>query len=138
MNKIIKINRPPLKGKKYKKVSEMASSIQDYFQQCTDKMKPLTVAGLAFHLGFLDTQSLCDYESKPGYDQFHILIKRAKLYILTDKEERLISGKGNVAGLIFDLKNNYGYADKQEIKFNSKNISLLKGFEFELPNDSQD
>jgi len=89
-NHIISNHKPPLKTKKYKTVPEMSASIQRYFEECIDQKKPLTVAGLAFHLGFLDTQSLCNYESELGYEQFHRLIKRAKLYILVDKEQRVL------------------------------------------------
>lgn len=50
------------------------------------------------------------------------LLKRANLAIESDLERRMISGKGNVAGIIFDLKNNHGYADKSEV--NTVNTSV--------------
>ena len=34
-----------------------------------------------------------------------------------DAEERLFNG-GNTAGVIFNLKNNYGWVDKQEVEAN--------------------
>ena len=53
--------------------------------------------------------------NKCNIPEFGDTIKRARLYIENERAELLLKGSGNVAGVIFDLKNNFGYADKQEV-----------------------
>ena len=53
------------------------------------------------------------------------LLKRANLAIESDLERRMISGKGNVAGIIFALKNNHGYADKSEVSTVNTNVKTV-------------
>jgi hypothetical protein len=68
-----------------------------------------TVAGLALALGFSCRQSITDYSEK---DEFSSTIKKAKLRIEQYLEEAL---HGNsVTGIIFNLKNNFGWKDKTE------------------------
>ena len=55
---------------------------------------------------------LIDYENR---EEFSNTIKRAKLLCENYAEESLFLGK-NVAGAIFNLKNNYGWKEKQEIE----------------------
>lgn len=97
--------------KKYNKVEDMQQDISNYFKYCDDKHKPYTVSGLAFALD-MTRQSLLNYEED---DEFFDTIKRAKAKIEQFAEECLFMGS-NTAGVIFNLKNNYGWKDKQEIE----------------------
>ena len=68
--------------------------------------------GLVEACDFEDRQSLINYA---GYSkEFLAIVKKAKQKVENYIEERLMLGH-NVAGLIFNLKNNFGWVDKQEI-----------------------
>ena len=121
--------RPP----KYSKPEDMQVLIDLYFIACkvhqTEDMAILegltdeelliindiediipTVSGLAYLLG-MSTRALVNYEAK---EEFLPTVKRAKQRIEISLEQRLAGN--NVAGAIFNLKNNYGWKDKQEVE----------------------
>jgi len=101
--------RPPM----IESPNEMLPLIENYFIQCDEKGDPYTIPGLAYAIGFKSRMSLWEYEEK---EEFADTIKRAKLKIEDQRSKMLIyPGKANIAGIIFDLKNNFGYVDKQEI-----------------------
>ena len=107
--------------------SEFEDKIESYFEIMDEKKWPYTVSGLALHLG-CDEDTLSNYENKAEifmeegiekyerYLKFFGALKRAKLAIKNYTERQLFRSSGNVVGAIFSLKNNYGWADKQEIK----------------------
>lgn len=101
---------------KYETAEQMQAVIDAYFnrgggawimQGDTELYAP-TVEGLAFELG-MSRQALLDYQNK---DLFLDTIKRAKQKIGIALEQRLYGN--NVAGIIFNLKNNFGWKDKTE------------------------
>ena len=96
---------------KYASAEEMQKDIDKYFEYCDKNGKPYTVSGLA---NALDTnrQTLLNYEEK---EEFFDTIKKAKSKIEQFAEELLFVGN-NTAGVIFNLKNNYGWKDKQEVE----------------------
>jgi hypothetical protein len=71
------------------------------------------VAGLCYELGFLDKNSFAE-QAERG-EGFSGTVKKARLKIESMKNEMLLDGR-SPAGVIFDLKNNHGWADKQEIE----------------------
>ena len=91
----------------------LEAAVNDYFQICEEKGQSPVVTGLALHLGFTGRVSLFDYLHRPGRSPFANIIKRAKAKIEAHRVQRMVDGKGNVVGAIFDLKNNFGYIDKQ-------------------------
>lgn len=123
--------RPP----KFVSVEELQTRIDRYFASCwtqkidasgnpmflrnkkglkTNKMitvqaQPYTITGLAAYLG-VESDTLLNYEKR---DEFFGTIKRAKQRCEAYAEAQLFIGK-NVAGAIFNLKNNYGWKDKIE------------------------
>lgn len=102
--------RPPL----YDSVEELDKLIQKYFDDCIKDKRPYTMSGLAYALG-MDRTSLIRY----GKDErFYNSIKRAKEFVEQSLEERLISTSGATVGIIFNLKNNYDWKDKQEVDAN--------------------
>ena len=102
---------------KYKSVAAMQKDIDKYFADCDEKQKPYTVSGLAYALG-TNRQTLINYEEK---QEFFDTIKSAKAKIELFNEEMLYSKDVSTTGVIFNLKNNYGWKDKQEIEADVKN-----------------
>ena len=106
--------RPP----KYTKAEEMQEIIDKYFMECDAKNEPYTVTGLALALD-VDRRTLLNYSEK---DEFFPTIKKAKLRVENYLEKRLINDN-STTGIIFNLKNNYDWRDKQEIE-HSGNLKL--------------
>ncbi len=97
--------------------------IIDYFKQCDVDGRNYTMSGLAQALG-MSRKTLVNYEKK---ELFYSLIKNAKQIVETQLEEKVIDKKEYCLGQIFNLKNNYGWKDQQEIKTtNEVNISPLE------------
>ena len=123
--------RPP----KFNNVEDLQVKIDEYFASCwTQKIdssgnplflrnrrglktntpinvqtQPYTITGLAVFLG-IESDTLLNYQAK---DEFFGTIKRAKQRCEAYAEAQLFIGR-NVAGAIFNLKNNYGWKDKIE------------------------
>ena len=102
---------------KFKSVKEMQSVIDKYFDECDRDERPYTVSGLAYALN-TNRQTLLNYEEN---EEFFDTIKRAKARIEIFNEELLYDKNAPTAGVIFNLKNNYGWKDKQEIEADVKN-----------------
>lgn len=98
----------PLKFTAY----EFEKRIEAYFRWCEEKKKPLTLERLACFL-HCDSETIREYRHR---DKFSATIKRLREYIHASKVENLTAGKGSTIGIIFDLKNNHGWKDKQEIE----------------------
>lgn len=99
---------------KIKSVEELQKSIDRYFKEQDDTGRPYTVTGLARVCG-LDRDGLINYGRK---EQFADAIKAAKLKVHEYAEERLYGN--SVTGIIFTLKNNWGWKDKTEQDLNVK------------------
>ena len=114
--------RPP----KYDNPEDMQKIIVEYFNECAAEGKKPTVSGLGYVLG-LSRKQLLEYENcidkENVFDRFddsiklgfRNTIKDAKRFIESCLEDKLINGTTTPIGLIFALKNNYGWVDKQEI-----------------------
>lgn len=103
--------RPP----KYKTAEEMQEKIDKYFEQCDKDNDPYTITGLAIALD-IDRKTLLNYSDK---EEFFPTIKKAKLRVENYLEKRLVKNS-NVTGIIFNLKNNYDWKEKQEIEHSGK------------------
>lgn len=97
---------------KYESAEKMQEDINNYFTECDEQGRPYTVSGLAYALG-TNRQTLINYEEK---DAFIDTIKTAKAKIERFNEEMLYSKEVSTTGVIFNLKNNYNWKDKQEIE----------------------
>lgn len=102
------MGRPP----KYKTAEELEEAIDKYFKLCTKTDEPYTMPGLALGLGFIDRHAILNYKGKSK--EFDAAIKRAKTTIEAQRVAKMLKGGQNIAGCIFDLKNNADYKDKTE------------------------
>lgn len=103
---------------KYKTVEELQEAIDWYFDPENEdgayddvggaKLYCPTMAGLARSLG-LSRQGLLNYANK---DQFLDALKEARARVEEALEKRLYGQ--SVTGVIFNLKNNFGWKDKSE------------------------
>ena len=118
----------------YKTVEELDNAIELYFETDAfmggedNKVYAPTMSGLAYSLG-IDRKTLHTYAHN---DEFLHSIKRAKSRVETALEQRLYSG--NPAGVIFNLKNNYSWTDKQEIDHQSSDGSMSIRVQFGADN----
>ena len=124
--------RPPF----YTNSDEMQVLIDKYFKECKDHKttvfdksgKPYevnipiipTIAGCAYAVG-MDRQTFYNYAKK---DEFVDTIKKARDFIISQWESKLINTNANAGGIIFAGKN-YGYSDKQEIE-HSGGVKIIK------------
>lgn len=140
------------RSKKWETPEELQKDIDAYFDWCDnnpikqihnsqidpstkkpliyDVQRPYTIEGLCVFLE-CDRLTLLNYEKREGYEPFFNTIKKAKMKIQQNKVERGLTGNAPASITIFDLKNNHGYKDKQEIDTN-QNIKLGADFEEEV------
>lgn len=97
---------------KFTNLEKLQQDIDNYFKECDEQKRPYTITGLAYALD-TSRRTLLDYEYKD--DEFSHTIKKAKDKVEQYAEEKLYSG-ANTTGVIFSLKNNYNWQDKQEIE----------------------
>jgi hypothetical protein len=121
---------------KFASTEELQNKINAYFESCYQdvevkkgkgknqttevihkRVKPFTVSGLAAFLD-CDRKTINNYEDM---DEFFPTIKKAKQIIEADVEEGSLTGAYNATAAIFNLKNNFGWHDKQEIDQNIGN-----------------
>jgi hypothetical protein len=77
---------------------------------------------LAISLGFLDRESLINYEKR---EPFFATIKKARLRVQHYLEKKLVS-QPYAAGIIFNLKNNANWKDQQDFN-HAGNLSITLG-----------
>lgn len=96
----------------FKNVEEVKSKIDAYFNYCEEKEKPYTMSGLAYYLE-ISRQTLVNYSNK---DEYFDTIKKARDKVQMQLEENALSNKANPTFTIFNLKNNFDWKDKVEVK----------------------
>lgn len=120
---------------KFGTVEELQSKIEDYFESCHNAegecVRPLTITGLAVALD-TSRRVLLAYEHER--DEYSNTIKKAKQRIENFAEEALYTNK-QTAGVIFNLKNNYGWVDKQEV---DQTIGNRQGESFNVSNSMKE
>ena len=107
-----KVGRPP----KFKSTEEFQKKIDAYFKWADDNNHPYTITGLAVYLD-CDREVISLDECKPD---FYPLIKKARLKIQAENEEKTMTGKYNTAFMIFSFKNNYKWSDRQDINLSAE------------------
>lgn len=99
---------------KFKSVKELEEKIEAYF--ANENNVPWTITDLAYWLD-CDRQTLLNYQEK---EEFFGTIKKAKTKIEASIEKGALSGLYNPTFSIFNMKNNFGWKDKQEVKTEMK------------------
>lgn len=113
---------------------EVQTLIDEYFKKCENHTTETATAGkvlklhkpriptigeMALHIGVhLDTLHQWEHENR----EFSDIIKNAKNYCTQKKIAALINNEGGSTGIIFDLKVNHGWVDKQKIEIDGLNI----------------
>lgn len=113
---------------KFKTVDDLEDMIDWYFfdslyDSCgmpRPIQRHISISGLALYLGFADRQSIQDYNKR---DEFSFTIKRARLVIESYLEEKLMGT--NVTGVIFNLKNNYGWKDTKDVTVDGSGVQPI-------------
>lgn len=100
---------PGGRPKSYNEVKEMKMKIDNYFNECNKNQEPYTITGLCIALDIC-RDTLSEYMKQ---DEFSDTIKKAKLKVENYLEKHLITDT-STSGIIFNLKNNFGWKDKQE------------------------
>lgn len=98
----------------YTKAEDLERDIDKYFADCDKNNKHYTMSGLALALG-IDRKTLVNYGNK---EEFFLTINKARAKVEGYLEQHLYGSA--VTGVIFNLKNNFGWKDKQEIDTNAQ------------------
>lgn len=106
----------------FKSAEELQTKIDAYFDSCyidainkdtgahyKENIRPLTITGLAVDL-HTSRETLLNYSNR---DDYFDTIHEAKLKIHNFAEESLFTNR-SAQGIIFNMKNNYGWNDKTE------------------------
>lgn len=124
---------------KFKTPALLRQAVEDYFTYCDNRTRevfveklgetivisnpaPYTMVGLARALG-LSRQSLLDYAER---NEYFDTIKDARLRVEEFNENQLHEGR-NAAGVIFNLKNNFGWVDKSEVDNKHEMVQPILG-----------
>lgn len=120
-----KVGRPL----KFQSVEELEKKIDAYFADGSNV--PYTICDLAVWLD-CDRQTLLNYQEK---EEFFGTIKKAKTRIEASIEKGALLGVYNPVFSIFNMKNNFGWKDKQEVDTtNSNRIEIIN----DLPSDEDE
>lgn len=91
-----------------------AKRVEEYFTETAGEEKKPTLSGISLYLGFSDRETFSNYA---GYgDEFSRTVNRAKMRIEDHRHQMLVDKNAFTPGIIFDLKNNHGWKDKQELE----------------------
>lgn len=101
---------------------QMQEMAESYFAEREAANKPFTMAGLCYALGFSDRHSLSEYEK---HKEYTATVKRLRLRVEQARLEDMVDKAKFTPGQIFDLKNNHGYVDKQEVEVTGDFAGIL-------------
>ena len=104
----------------------MQQKIDKYFNECDKKNEPYTVTGLCLALDIC-RDTLSEYVKDK---KFSDTIKKAKLKVENYLEKHLITDS-STTGIIFNLKNNFGWKDKQELSHSGSINNPFEGMSTE-------
>lgn len=90
-----------------------AAKVEEYFDTVKEAGTTPSIVGISLHMGFTDKSTFAFYANY-GFE-FSKTVEKARMRLEQDRIERLNDKARFTPGTIFDLKNNYGWVDKQEI-----------------------
>ena len=96
-----------------KNVRLLEKRIEEYFVICAEDDSKPSVAGLALAIG-VDRKTIWQWSQTENSDRSNT-IKKAYQILNLMMEDYMQNGKINPVSGIFLMKNNFGYADKQEV-----------------------
>jgi hypothetical protein len=108
--------------KLYKSAKPMKIKIDEYFECCKHEHRPYTISGLCLHLG-MTRETLRMYEND---EIFSDTIKAAKCRVENYIEEKSLTGEINTTASIFNLKNNFGWSDRQDVHIEGEGIFSIR------------
>ena len=111
-----KVGRP----RKFDSPEQFDAAVDEYFDLMGEFGKPVTISGLALHMGFCDRASFYDYRK---YPEFSNSVKRAHMLVEASYEERLETNKPT--GPIFALKN-MGWHDTQRTELSGRDGAAIE------------
>lgn len=111
----------------FKTKKQLQDAIDEYFAYCDNRTRsvyikemgdnlemsdpaPYTMSGLAYALG-VDRKTILNYGNK---DEFFLTVKRARERVEAHLDERVNDKNTFTPGIIFNLKNNFGWVDAQQ------------------------
>jgi hypothetical protein len=89
---------------------ELFNTFKDFLAYCEAKGKPVTVSGFCCYIDAW-RGLLYEYSKKPEYSH---TIKKIRMYIENDLEEKAMQDNCNVTFAIFSMKNNFDWTDKTQ------------------------
>lgn len=103
---------PAGRPRKYPDPQEFAEQVDGYFDALGEKLP--TLNRLCLHLGFEDKQSFGVYDTYGP--EFSITVKKARLRIEAAWEDVLTDRDHSTAGVIFNLKHNWGWKEQHALE----------------------
>lgn len=112
--------------RRWRSAKALQAAVGAYFEECSEKGRVPSVAGLALALGFMSRQALARYTDRmheENNDDYVVIITSAKTRI-EEANIQLAYNKEASAGARFMLQNGFNYSEKQEIGLNSNTIKV--------------
>ena len=134
----------PGRPKKYKSKKALEEAIERYFRSIsrtiqaqealtgskiynddgeaimlTQYIRPPSITGLCLHLG-IDRSTWQNYCDEQQHPEFAAITGMTRSRIEAWLEEQLLIREKGVQGIIFNLQNNYGWKQKQEVELGEK------------------
>ena len=112
--------------RRWRSAKALQAAVDAYFEECSEKGRVPSVAGLALALGFMSRQALARYTDRmheENNDDYVVIITSAKTRI-EEVNIQLAYNKEASAGARFMLQNGFNYSEKQEIGLNSNTIKV--------------
>jgi hypothetical protein len=91
---------------------QFKSDVEKYFADCEQDNRRTSALGLANHLGTL-VRTLHNYKARPGFGE---VLELAKQRMEEQAYQRLENRDYATAGVIFNLTNNYGWKQPNQIE----------------------
>ena len=112
--------------RRWRSAKALQAAVDAYFEECSEKGRVPSVAGLALALGFMSRQALARYTDRmheENNDDYVVIVTSAKTRI-EEVNIQLAYNKEASAGARFMLQNGFNYSEKQEIGLNSNTIKV--------------
>lgn len=112
--------------RRWRSAKALQAAVDQYFEECSEKGRVPSVAGLALALGFMSRQALARYTDRmheENNDDYVVIVTSAKTRI-EEANIQLAYNKEASAGARFMLQNGFNYSEKQEIGLNGNTIKV--------------